>query len=100
MTTPLELVLDEAAHYTPSAWFLPGAEVGHWLEELAHSGLAEVDTRLFAVPRVAHNSSSSSFSSSIPEIAGLLVIPSHASRITHLGSSPSGLPCRSLLDRI
>ena len=95
MTVPLKLVLDESADYAPSAWFLPGADVERWLEELSLSGLAEPDTQLFVVPRSVRAPSGSH-----REIAGLLAIPvsSHGARSTK--HAPTGLPCRSLLDRL
>jgi tetratricopeptide (TPR) repeat protein len=104
MKVPLKLVLNEEADYESSAWFLPGADVHRWLDELSRSGFAEIGTRLFVVDKSSSCSSSSSSSLAAPKlpseggssISGLLVVP-HASRITQHGS---GLACRSLLDRI
>ena len=102
-TIALKLVLNESADYQPSAWFLPGANVERWLDELSHSGLAESDTRLFIVPKFG-SSSSSLAAPKLPSeggssISGLLVIPSSSSSFSS-SSTISGLPCRSVLDRL
>jgi tetratricopeptide (TPR) repeat protein len=69
-----------------TAWFVPGADPGRWLEALAASGLALTGTSLYLVPR--------SVESRHP--AGVLVIPpkDHC-----LSQAAPGLACSSIAGR-
>src|SRR4051794_599394 len=49
MILPLQLRHDPAPRHAAEAWFLTGNDPARWLDELAHCGLAEVETRLFLI---------------------------------------------------
>lgn len=77
----LQLRHDATSNATANAWFLPGASTERWLEELARSGLATMETRLFMIPQ--------SIGERTP--AGLLVVPIRADSV---GEPPAGIACR------
>lgn len=99
MIVPLQLRHDPAARHPAGAWFLTGNDPAHWIEELAHCGLAEVETRLFLIsrqskPSASHNSPITNHQSLV---TGLLIIPGPG----HTPSRPpAGIPCRLLAGRI
>ncbi|HLX69894.1 MAG TPA: hypothetical protein VKV04_09740, partial [Verrucomicrobiae bacterium] len=81
MNQLLQLRHDAALESAPAAWFLPGASVERWLEELTRSGLATMETRLFVVPVSIEDRSP----------AGLLVVPASAESVV---DPPAGIACR------
>jgi tetratricopeptide (TPR) repeat protein len=84
---PLQLRHSDKLDAGPVAWFLPGDSAARWFEELAQSGLAESETRLFLVPKSPEDRSP----------AGLLVVPARADSLRH---KPSGLACRLIAGRL
>lgn len=127
MIVPLQLRHDPAARHNAEAWFLTGNDTARWLDELAHSGLAQTETQLFIISKhsvlplpkgegadegpgaigksadhvVAEEQLGSLDPSPITDhhspISGLLVIPGPNGTIT---SSPAGIPCRLLAGRL
>jgi tetratricopeptide (TPR) repeat protein len=84
---PLQLRHAADADASATAWFLPGDSAERWLEELARCGLANGETRLFAVPRSLADRSP----------AGLLVVPA----VTHsLRHPPAGVACKLIGGRL
>jgi tetratricopeptide (TPR) repeat protein len=85
MNLTLQLRQEPAAQQATDAWFINGNDPIRWLDELAHSGLAQAETRLFVITEHA------------TRITGLLVVPS-----SHPGapSSPACIPCRLLAGRL
>lgn len=70
-----------------TAWFLPGADAGHWLEELAAGDLALPGTSLYVVPQSVEDR----------RPAGLLVIPPKG----HTASQPlRGMACGTIGERL
>jgi tetratricopeptide (TPR) repeat protein len=65
-TTSFQLKQTTGSVREPAAWFIAGAEVATWLEEIKRWEVAQEKLRLFIVPRSAANRSA----------AGVLVIPS------------------------
>ncbi len=107
MIVPLQLRHDPAARHPAQAWFLTGNDPARWLEELAHCGLAEVETRLFLITGggdTQHATSNTDLSAQalLPKedhlpISGLLIIPGPG----HTPSRPpAGIPCGLLAGRI
>lgn len=87
MNQLLQLRHDAALDSAPGAWFLPGASAERWLEELARSGLASMETRLFVVPVSIEDRSP----------AGLLVVPVNAGCVV---DPPAGIACRMVGRRL
>lgn len=87
MILPLQLRHDSSADARAAAWFLPGDSVERWLDELARSGLAEMETRLFVVPRSVEDRAA----------AGLLIVPAHPESVAE---PPAGMACRALGGRL
>lgn len=81
MIVPLQLRHDEALEATPAAWFVPGSSPARWLEELARCGLANMETRLFAVPCSVQDRTP----------CGVLIVPA---RTDPLVETPAGMACR------
>ena len=90
MIHPLQLRYAPVQDAAPDAWFLPGDSAAAWLEQLARSGLAVMDTRLFVIPQSLENRAP----------AGLLVLPSRTDAISETprafraGWLESGCSCR------
>src|SRR5436309_3306502 len=101
MILPLQLRHDPAARQAAEAWFLTGNDPARWLDELARSGLAEVETRLFIIrahaSRITHVSRRSRTEADHAPITGLLIVPApgHAPCCP-----PAGIPCRFLAGRL
>lgn len=106
MIVPLQLRHDPSARHLAEAWFLTGNDPARWLDELARSGLAEVETRLFLITRqgirqnalVAPKSDGGGTrNTQHASISGLLIIPDpgHAPSFP-----PAGIPCRLLAGRL
>ena len=87
MILPLQLRYRNDADGLACAWFLPGASVERWLEELSHAGLANVSTRLFIVPESAQS----------PTPAGVLAVPG---RPDAAPQEPGGIPCQLIAGRL
>jgi tetratricopeptide (TPR) repeat protein len=85
MTLTLQLRHDPAVQHPADAWFINGNDPARWLDELAHSGLAQTETRLFVVTQHA------------TRITGLLVVPSSNCAAS---DSPAAIPCRLLAGRL
>src|SRR5437762_2223922 len=80
------------------AWFINGNEPARWLDELARSGLAQTETRLFVISasnqsRITHPAS---------RIAGLLVVPGTNSAPSAAPAAPprKSAPSRSRMCRL
>jgi MoxR-vWA-beta-propeller ternary system domain bpX3 len=86
MILPLQLRHDPAAGPSADAWFFSGDDPDRWLDELARSGLAEAETRLFTI--TGPNQS---------PIAGILVIPGVESKTS---IPPAAIPLRLLAGRL
>lgn len=87
MIHPLQLRYRPAPDLAPDAWFLPGAEVSRWLDELVRAGLAVADTRLYLVPRSVADR----------RAAGLLAVPPGSRPAS---PPPGGTPCRLRAGRL
>lgn len=87
MIVSLQLHQDASLDSSPKGWFLPGDSVACWLEELTRCGLAEIQTRLFVIPKSLLDRSP----------AGLLVIPERADSILH---KPYGITCRLIAGKL
>ncbi|HTB83793.1 MAG TPA: hypothetical protein VK742_09085 [Candidatus Sulfotelmatobacter sp.] len=87
MIIPLQLRHRSTSGPAPEAWFLPGNSVERWLAELARSGLATVETRMFLVPISLANRAP----------AGLLVVPAKAASPAR---QPAGTGFRLIAGRL
>lgn len=93
MILPLQLRHDPAARQTADAWFFGGDDPVRWLDELARSGLAETETRLFIISADGESRITDHASC----VRGLLAIP--ASGTTTI-SAPAAIPLRLLAGRL
>ncbi len=87
MIHPLQLRYAPGREAAAAAWFLPGDSAAGWLEELSRCGLADMETRLFVIPKSLRDSSP----------AGLLVVPD---RSPSLAQMPRGTACQLLGGRL
>jgi tetratricopeptide (TPR) repeat protein len=92
MTLTLQLRHDPAVQHPADAWFINGNHPARWLDELARSGLAQTETRLFVVTRHATCNTQHA-----TRIAGLLVVPGSNCAAS---DSPAAIPCRLLAGRL
>jgi hypothetical protein len=87
MMSHLQLRHDESVVGPASAWFLPGNSAREWIDELVLCGLADMETRLFPVPR--------SLTDRTP--VGLFVLPVAG----HVWNRrPRGFGCRVVANRL
>ena len=87
MIHPLQLRHSSTLDAEPAAWFIPGDSPARWLAELARCGLADMETRLFVIPRSVADRTS----------AGLLVVPGRPGAVD---LPPAGLACRRIAERL
>src|SRR5690242_17488585 len=86
MILTLQLRHDPAARSPAGARFFSGDDPARWLDELARSGLAQSDTRLFIISGPTQS-----------PITGLLAIPGSGFIAS---SSPAAIPLRLLAGRL
>ena len=93
MILTLQLRHQAPPQHAADAWFINGNEPARWLDELARSGLAQTETRLFVISA----SNQSRITQHESRIAGLLVVPGTNSAPS---AAPAAIPCRLLAGRL
>jgi hypothetical protein len=92
MILTIQLRHEPAAQHAADAWFVNGNDPARWLDELARSGLAQTETRLFVVTQYATRNTQHASG-----ITGLLVVPGSNCAASR---PPAGIPCRLLAGRL